>query len=146
MSCAVSTRPILQACKHLRDEFSSRRSSFRSGSPIQLSDGQTWIVPLPPQESERKAEAFGSAYTDIIQAILEAEDSSEQCVGELAFAIFLLEYNYYLSPADYQRLLASGTNAPSTINWQSAFHRIAQEHFHVFRELTDAASENGARG
>jgi hypothetical protein len=137
MFYASSTRRMLRARERLLDEFSSRRSSFRSGSPIELSDGQTWILPAPPKKSTRKAASFGTAYTDIIQAILEAEDSSEKCVGELAFAIFLLEHNYYLSPPDYQRLLAPGAN-----DWQCAFHQIAQEHMHVFLDISSGHFEN----
>ncbi len=132
MSYAVSTRPFLRAHEDLRHEFSSRKSSFCSGSSIELLDGQTWIFPPPAMKSERNAASFESAYTDIIQAMLEAEDSSEQCMAELAFAIFLLEHNYDLSPADYQQLLAASTNSPGMSDWQFAFREIAQEHMHVF--------------
>ena len=137
MPYAYSTRRILLARESLRDEFSSRRSSFRSGSPIQLSDGQTWIVPSPPEESERNAAPFKTDYTDLIQAIIEAEGGSEQCLAELAFAIFLLDHNYSLSPADYQRLLDPGTS-----DWQFAFHEIAQEHMHVFLDRFRGRFEN----
>ena len=46
---SFSITPILRDRENLRDEFSSRRSSFREGSPIQLADGQTWILPSPPK-------------------------------------------------------------------------------------------------
>ena len=128
MSYAVSTKPVLRTRENLQDEFSRRRSSFCSGNEIELSDGQTWILPRPPRKSNRDAVAFGPAYTDLIQAILEAEDISEQCVGELSLAIFLLDQNYCLSAPDYQRLLAPGTS-----DWQAAFHRIAQEHMRAAR-------------
>jgi hypothetical protein len=132
-----STRPILRDREKLRDEFSSRRSSFREGSPIQLSDGQTWILASPPKKSERNKSPFKSGYTDIIQALIEAEDCCEQCLGELALAILLLEHNYYLSPADYQRLLAPGTS-----DWQWAFHEIVQNHIRVFVDTFSRQFEN----
>jgi hypothetical protein len=139
MSYAVSTRPILRSRENLRDEVLSRRSSFRSGTQVQLSDGQTWVLPAPPKKSEPKTTSFGIAYTDIIHAILEAEDRPEQCLGELSFAIFLLEQNYHLSPADYQRLLASST---SSSDLQTAFHQIAQEHVHAFLDFSPDCVEN----
>ncbi len=142
MSYAVSTRPMLRASGNLQDEYSSRRSSFRAGSHIRLADGQTWILPAPPTTCEDKSAAFGTAYTGIIQAILEAEDRSEQCLGELAFAIFLLEKNYYLTPADYQRLLASSTRSPGASDWQCAVHEIAQEHVRAFLDFSHDAPEN----
>ena len=124
---SFSITPILRDREYLRDEFSSRRSSFRSGSPIQLADGQTWILPSPPKKTGRNESPFSTSYAAIIQAIIEAEDSSEQCLGEMALAILLLDHNYYLSPADYQRLLDRGSS-----DWQFAFHEIAQKHIYVF--------------
>ncbi len=134
---AFPTWPISRARENSRNEFSSRRPSFRSGSPIQLSDGQTWIIPSPPTELERSSTPFKTAYVDIIKAIMEAEDSSEQRLGELAFAIFLLDQNYHLSPADYQRLLAPGTG-----DWQFAFHQIAQNHLYEFMDLYRGQLQN----
>ena len=124
------------------DEFSSRQSSFRQGRQIQLGDGQTWILPAPPKGSEWKAPPFGAQYTDLIQAILEAEDSSEQRLAELAFAILLLGHNYRLSPADYERLLGSTPECPDSRDWQRAFHHIAQDHLHSFLDISGVSSEN----
>ena len=142
MSYAVSTRPTFTAEVNLRDEYSSRRSVFRSGSSIELLDGQTWILPAPPKKFDRNAIPFESAYFEIIQAMLEAEDSSEQCMAELTFAIFLLGHNYDLSSEDYQELLGSSTDSPGTSDWQLAFREVAQEHIHAFLNATRGSFAN----
>jgi len=127
----------------LLDEFSSRQASFRKGKQIQLADGQIWILPAPPNESEWKDVPFQAEYTGIIQAILEAGDSSEQRLAELAFAILLLGHNYRLSPADYECLLGSNPESPDSMDWQLAFHHIAQGHLHSFLDASGISAENG---
>ena len=107
MSASVSSMPNLRARENFQGEHSRRRPSFRSGCEIQLSDGQIWNLPAPPTNSERNGVASDAAYIDIIRAIMESEDVSERCVAELAFAILLLQSNYHLGAADYQRLLGS---------------------------------------
>jgi len=119
------------------------RSSFRQGRQIQLADGQSWIFPAPPKGPEWTAVPFGTEYKGIIQAILEAEDDSEQRRAELAFAIFLLGHNYRLSPADYERLLGSTPESPDSRDWQLAFHRIAQDHLDAFLDGAGVTSKNG---
>jgi hypothetical protein len=114
--------------KSSRDEYSCRRPSFRSGNQIQLSDGQTWILPPPPKESERGGGAFADEYLNIIRAIVEAEDKSERRIAELVLAIYLLQTNYYLVPADYEILLSSSPRARGSSDWQSSFHQIADKH------------------
>jgi hypothetical protein len=128
----------------LRDEFSLRKPSFRQGRPIQLADGQTWTVPAPPRGSEWKAMPFGAEYTDLIRAILEAEDGSEQGLAELAFAILLLGYNYHLAPADYERILGAVPTPFDSRHWRDSFHQIAQDHLHSFLDFTGIASTDRA--
>jgi hypothetical protein len=126
------------------DEFSSRQPSFRQGKPIQLADGQTWILPAPPKGPEWTAAVpFGTDYKGIIQAILEAEDRSEQCRAELALTILLLGYNYRLSPADYERLLCSTEESSGSRDWQLVLHDIAQDHVDAFLDASGVASKNG---
>jgi hypothetical protein len=132
MSHAVSTKLVFPARENLRDEVSCRRPGFRAGNEIRLSDGQEWVFPAHPENSERRAALFAPAYVDIIYAILDAEDKPARCIAELAFAIFLLDYNYRLSPADYERLLGSNTSSRGSGDWQDAFHRIANQHVLVF--------------
>ena len=134
---AFWTRTVMQNRDDVRGEFSSRRPSFRSGAQIEMPNGQIWILPSPPLKSEANESPFKSGYTSVIRAIIEAEDSSEQCLGELALAILLLDHNYYLSSEDYHRLLPS---EPS--EWQVAFHEIAREHVRVHLDLSSRQVEN----
>jgi len=143
VSHAVSNGHFLRSPEKLLDEFSSRQASFRPGRQIRLADGQIWVLPAPPNESEWKAVPFEAQYTDLIQAVLEAEDRSEQRLAELAFAILLLAHNYRLSPADYERLLASTPGSPESADWQLAFHHIAQDHLHSFLDASGVSVENG---
>ncbi len=125
------------------DEASSRRSSFRQGSDIQLADGQTWVLPAPPAGSEWNTMPFGPEYTLLIRATLEKEDSSEERLAELALAIFLLGHNYHLKPGDYERLLGSIPGSRASSDWQLAFHQIAQDHLYSFLDNSRLSSEAG---
>ena len=108
----------------------SRRPSFRDGVKIRLADDQIWILPAPPKPSESESASFGTEYMGLLHAIHEAEDRSEQRLAELALAIFLLGYNYCLSPSDYEYLLGFTPEPPEPTASQLAFHHIAQEHLH----------------
>ncbi len=120
----------------LVQERLSRRPSFRDGVQIRLADDQLWTLPAPPKPSESEAMPFGTDYADIIQAIMDVEDCSEQRFAELALAIFLLGYNYGLSPAEYECLLGFMSESPESTAAQFAFHRIAQEHIHSFLDAS----------
>ena len=132
MSNAVLTKRALRDHTDSRDEVSSRRPTFRVGDTIRLCDGQEWVLPASLQNSEWSPASFGPAYAAIIHAILEAEDESERCLAELAFAIFLLDHNYRLSPADYHRLLESNTMSAGLSEWQARFRGIAHQHLISF--------------
>jgi hypothetical protein len=112
------------------DELLSRRSSFRAGKKIRLADGQGWTFPSPIREWSDKAHSDQEAYNGLILSISEAEDDSERRLAELSFAIFLLNQNYRLSPADYQQLLDFGCEARESIAWQIAIRQLTQEHLH----------------
>ena len=86
---------------------------------------------------------FGAEYSNLIRAILEAEDDAERNLAELAFAILLLAHNYRLSPPDYESLLGSNSEfagGRSGRNWQETFHRIAQDHVDSYLDFPEAAS------
>jgi hypothetical protein len=114
----------------------SRRPSFRDGVSIRLADNQFWTLPAAPKLSESDFTVFGAEYTDIIQAIMEVNDSSEQYLAELALAIFLLGFNYCLSPSDYECLLSFPPDSLELTATQHTFHRIAQEHLHSFLDAS----------
>ena len=126
----------------LAQERLSRRPSFREGVKIRLADNQIWTLPAPPKQSEAEAASFGTEYTDIIQALMDVTDGSDQCHGELALAIYLLGYNYCLTPPDYESLLGFTSESPDATAAQSAFHRIAQEHLHSFLDASGVSWDN----
>jgi hypothetical protein len=116
----------------LLDEASCRRSGFRAGGRIRLADGRTWTLPAPATPAEPNSPPFGAEYADLIEAIMDAEDGSQQRRAELALAIFLLGHNYALSPADFTRLLGFRPDSPESTEWRLAFHQFAHEHVHAF--------------
>jgi hypothetical protein len=120
----------------LAHERLNRRPSFRDGVNIRLADGQFWTLPAPQKPSESRYESFGTEYTDIIHALMEVNDRSEQRLGELALAIFLLGLNYSLSPSDYECLLGFSPESPELTAVQLTFHRIAQDHLHSFLDAS----------
>jgi hypothetical protein len=132
MSNALTIGPNLRSRGYLKDEISRRRTAFCAGCQIRLSDGQFWTLPASQESREPTGVASRVEYIDIIRAIMESEDASEQCIAKLALAIFLLHYNYDLAPDDYQRLLGSSTSQKSVSDWRSDFNQIAQEHVRAF--------------
>ena len=116
------------------NELLSRRPSFRDGVRIRLADGEMWVFPAPPKPVESKSVLFGTEYMGLIQAIMEAEERSEQCLAELAFAIYLLKCNYSLTSADFEYLLGFSPESSESADSQVAFHLIAQEHLHAVLE------------
>jgi hypothetical protein len=110
------------------DEVISRCSSFSAGRRIQLADGQTWSFPLPTKEWLIESWPDRTRYIDLIDSVMESQESSDRCLAELAFGIFLLGQNYQLSPADYQSLLDFGADSTQSNGLRLALHELAQEH------------------
>jgi hypothetical protein len=110
------------------DEQMSRRSGFHPGKGIRLADQQVWAFPAPVDGWSFSVEAAGGEYLDLIRVILEAEDSSELRMAELALAIFLLGQNYHLTAEDYQRLLTFEPDSSELADAQAAFRDLARAH------------------
>jgi hypothetical protein len=111
------------------DQLRGRRSDFHTGKGIRLADGQVWTFPAPAEQgSSSSGPAFGPDYFELIRAILEAEDSSEGRLAELALAMFLLGHKHPLASAEYQRLFMFEPNSPELADSQSAFHDLARDH------------------
>jgi hypothetical protein len=110
------------------DELMSRHPEFHAGRGILLADKQVWTFPAPVGEWSFSVAAAGDEYLDLIRAILEAEDTSDQRLAELALAIFLLGQNYQLTSLDYQRLFTFQPNSTELADSQSAFHDLARDH------------------
>jgi hypothetical protein len=125
------------------NEYLSRRPSFREGVSIRLADDQLWTFPAPPKSSETGAASFGSEYESLVQAILEVEDRSELRLAELALAIFLLGYNYSLSPSAFERLLGFTSESSESAASQLAFHHVALQHVQSFLGASGASWDSG---
>src|SRR5262249_13120972 len=70
-----------------------------------------------------------------------AEDASEQRLAELALALYLLAFNYSLSPSEFEHLFSFHPDSSEAATAASAFHQIAQEHVHPFLEVPIAFSK-----
>ena len=120
-----------------------RRPMFRNGVTIRLADDQLWTFPAPPKHSESEYATFGPEYVGLIKATMEAYDSSELRLAELALVIFLLGHNYSLSPADYQHLLGFAPESLESTASQLAFHDVAQQHIQSFLETFGTSWKTG---
>jgi hypothetical protein len=122
-------------------EPSSRRPSFRQGTPIRLGDGQTWILAAPPDASEWKSVLFGPKYKSLLEAMHEVDSAHEKHLAEMAFGIFLLSHNYYLSPDHFQQLLRASPGSSDSNDWQHELRRVIQEHLQSFLSFSADSSE-----
>jgi hypothetical protein len=91
-----------------------------------------WTLPAPPQRSEWKVLPFEALYIELLHAISESEDRTEQRLGELALVVFLLGHNYCLSPTDYEAILGSGKGSPTASDWKLAVADFVQEHLQSY--------------
>ncbi len=112
----------------MADEPAVRRLNFRPGTPVRLPDGQVWSFPKPPESSAFDFEGFGRDYPEVLKAIEEAEDPSEQRRGELVLAVDLLDRNYDLRPAQLRSLLDCPSGGEEARRLQQAFAGLALEH------------------
>lgn len=118
------------------NEQSNRRSGFREGRKIRLADGQMWTFVPPTGLEQWKGGSFANEFKGLMEAIVAAENESEQRVAELAFAIFLLNQNYCLLPADYERLLDYPAGSLESNDWEHSLHQLVQDHLDCFRDPT----------
>ena len=110
------------------DEVSSRRSRFRPGKPICLTNDQEWTFPAPTADSEFAVESAAAEYLGLINAVQEAEDQSERRLAELALAIFLIDLNYQLSSSDLENLFTFQPRSRELADSQHAFELLARDH------------------
>jgi len=124
------------------NEYSRRTPSFRDGVKVCLADGEEWVFPAAPKSPG--ATLFGSEYDGLMQLIIQAEDVSEQRLAELALALYLLAFNYALSPSEFEDLLTFHLDSSEAATAASAFHQIAQEHIHPSLEVSRASSKGAS--
>jgi len=119
----------------MHDERALRRPGFRPGIKIRLADGHFWSLPVPTEHVVEMVDdptAVDSpwnepSYQSIIHAILEAQDASELFRAEMALAIHLLNWNYALSPDDFEELL-DDINETRRAVLRDALHSSASAH------------------
>lgn len=121
-----------------------RRGNFLGGLPILLADGQEWAVP-GPREIACADEGVRADVEDLVSVIVEAENQVESRRGELALAICLLETNYELSPADYQRVLDCDPGDPRLVAMQAAFRDLARRHAEALRPAATPPEQASGR-
>jgi len=110
-------------------QLKGRRPDFHSSRAIRLADGHVWSFPAPAENGVPSPEtAFGAEYLDLIRAILEAEDSNEARLAELAFAMHLIGRNRPLTPAEYQRLFMFEQESQALTESQDGFRDLARDH------------------
>lgn len=93
-----------------------------------LADGQCWTFPAPWDRASSTNRDPDEAYSGLLRAIWEAEDSHERRLAELALAIFLIELNYHLGSAQLQDLFTFRAGSPELAESQNAFDALALEH------------------
>jgi hypothetical protein len=123
------------------NERSSRRSAFQDGRKIRLANGQMWTFVAPPSAEQWKHGSSADEFKGLMQAIMAAENDSERRLAELAFAIFLLNQNYCLSPTDYEQLLDYPAGSPESSDWERSLHQLVQDHLHCFGGRTEVSLE-----
>jgi hypothetical protein len=120
------------------DPTQCRRSEFCGGVPVSLADNQIWFIPAAPAPGAELDSQFGPAYGALLRSIAEAEDAAERSRAELALAIFLLRFNYDLTPENLQAILLFPSGTAAARHAQSTFHRVATRHLQNFAESARA--------
>jgi len=82
---------------------------------------------------------FDADYEGLIAGIREAEDDSERLRAELAFLLYLLSWNYDLSPEHFGQLLLFPADSPDLAELQRAFREVALDHLRA--ACPDASDE-----
>jgi hypothetical protein len=112
------------------DEKALRRPTFdeRNSAPVILADGQTWFVPKPWLEIRpvfrggRAVMAYrvltaGPELDALVEAMAECEDLDGQVMAAASLAAYLLCWQYDLTDAELDGLLAFRAADPASLNW-----------------------------
>ena len=102
-------------------ETEFRRDRFQPGLTVQLTDGQSWVLPDPSC-----SEIAGDEYSMLRAGLQEAEDETEFLQAGLALMIYLLDFNYQLTPTDFRAILESSAAGDRL---DAAMRTIAASHF-----------------
>ena len=104
------------------DELLCRRPNFRAGREIKLADGRRWTFPAPQDRAGSPDGDLDDEYVGLLRVIWEAEDIHERRLAELALAIYLIELNYQLSPAQLEFLFTYRSGSPELADSQRVRH------------------------
>jgi hypothetical protein len=110
------------------EELLRRRQEFQPGRKICLADGQSWTFPSPLVTDDPKGFQAALEYGPLLDALREADSESERALAELALAVFLLDWNYNLSPSEYQKLLSFPPDSPAVEEWRENLDGLARSH------------------
>jgi hypothetical protein len=110
------------------DEFLCRRPGFRAGREITLADGQAWTFPAPQSEAVSTECEVDTEYVGLVRIVWEAENPHERYLAELVLAIYLIELNYHLTPAELESLFTYPPGSPELAESQRAFDALARDH------------------
>lgn len=110
------------------DELSSRRHRFQTGQKIRLADGQSWVFPTPLAPGDSNGFRADPEYGPLLDVVRDADSDEERALGELALGIFLLSWNYDLSPSAFQDLLSFPPGSQSVEEWRASLKELVNTH------------------
>jgi hypothetical protein len=122
----------------MTDERSRRKTLFDETNSVAvvLADGQTWYVPKPWLELRpgfRDGKAVG-AFTvltysrevdDLIARLADSQTFVDQMSTVATLAAWLLQFQYDLTDADLDQLLAYRRNDPASLAWARTVIEVA---------------------
>ncbi|APW59916.1 hypothetical protein [Paludisphaera borealis] len=110
------------------DELSRRRHNFQPGRKLRLANGQLWVFPTPRVPGDPTGFQADAEYRPLLDSVREADSDAERALAELALAVFLLSWNYDLSPSEYQELLSFPAGSPAVEEWRGNMSELACAH------------------
>lgn len=120
------------------DEKSKRKPNFdeANSAPVVLADGQAWHVPKPWLEvrpvfrggkpvSAYRVLTCGPELDELVEALAESDELDAQVVAVASLAAYMLRWNYDLTDADLDQLLAFRCSDPASLQWMHDVFAIA---------------------
>jgi hypothetical protein len=120
------------------DEKSHRKPAFdeANSASVVLADGQTWYLPKPWLEvrpvfrggkpiSAYRVLTCGAELDALIEALADADDLDAQVIAVASLAAYALRWNYDLSDAELDQLLAFRCSDPASLQWMRDVFSVA---------------------
>lgn len=128
----------------MSEAVARRRPRFCPDLPVRLADGATWAFPAPGQAGDPRRPS-GPAYDRLIRATLEAERPADRPLAELCLAIFLLDWNYDLTPAEFAAALEGPGDPDRQARLRRDLGELARRHIDAYRDREAARWRSGQR-